>query len=378
MLRLEHKPHNGGARDGKSEMSLGMSSAVVGMERMVDGRVARSQSLAVAGLDDGHVVGRRSPHGDHLAAGRRRQRRLSRLLLLPRLRRTQERIDRHAVGRTAAAGFALARTCPVGDRRFAYQAVWAQGRRGRPGEAGLNPPVAASQPDAGACRSTVFVRPHLGDDFVVAEASGVGLVGVAAASHAVRSPENHGCDSQVAPLAAICHQAAIGGAAGRVDRSSAEKSGKSGLDRHRRRLHQTPVLEACVEKWRHNRRSPAQGRRPARLAAEVEEGPTPWSRPTSQVWQAQTQSGQARWAEGRLAKRQLHGLWQSGHQDLQNLSGDLSAGGRRHSRGAGEGRSWLVRLLLYRSTCRRRRNSRNIRRPRDHRAGPLPHQSGTM
>ena len=37
MLRFENKPHNGGAKDGEFEMSLGMSAAVVAVERMVGG-----------------------------------------------------------------------------------------------------------------------------------------------------------------------------------------------------------------------------------------------------------------------------------------------------------------------------------------------------
>jgi len=256
MLRWVNKPHNGGAKDGDSGMSLEMSSAVVGVERVVGGWVARSQSLAVADLDGGSVVRRRSPHGDHLAACGRRQRRLSRLLLLPRLPRTQERIDRHAVGRTSAAGFALAGAGAAGDRRLAYQAIWAESRRGR----------CASQPDAGAGRPTVLVRSHLGDDFSGVAASRVGSAGVAAASHAVRSPENHAHDSGVSPLAAVCHQAATRGASGRVDRSTAEKSGKNGLDRHRRRLHQASVPAAGLEALgRCDRRSFAEGRCTARL-----------------------------------------------------------------------------------------------------------------
>ena len=60
MLRSENKPHNGGAKDGEFDMSLGMSHTVVGVERMVVGWVARSQSLAVAGIDDGDIAGQRT------------------------------------------------------------------------------------------------------------------------------------------------------------------------------------------------------------------------------------------------------------------------------------------------------------------------------
>ena len=67
MLRSENKPHNGGAKDGEIEMSLGMSRTVVGVERVVVRRFARSQLLAVADIAGVHVAGQRSPHGDDLA-----------------------------------------------------------------------------------------------------------------------------------------------------------------------------------------------------------------------------------------------------------------------------------------------------------------------
>ena len=70
MLRLLKLPHNGGAKDGKFGMSLGMSRTVVGVERMAVGRVARPQSLAAARIADGHVAGKWSAYGDHLAASR--------------------------------------------------------------------------------------------------------------------------------------------------------------------------------------------------------------------------------------------------------------------------------------------------------------------
>ena len=60
MLRSVNKPHNGRAKDGEFDMSLGMSRTVVGVERMVVGWVARSQSLAVAGIDDGDIAGQRT------------------------------------------------------------------------------------------------------------------------------------------------------------------------------------------------------------------------------------------------------------------------------------------------------------------------------
>ncbi len=119
-------------------MSLGVSRTVIGVEQLASRRVACSQSLAVARIAGGHVVRWRSAHGHHMAPRSGRQRRFSKLLLLSHLCGTQERIDCHATSSTSAANVALARTCAVGDRRLAHQAVRAEGRRGG----------RASQPDA--------------------------------------------------------------------------------------------------------------------------------------------------------------------------------------------------------------------------------------
>jgi hypothetical protein len=56
MLQLQNKPHDGGAKDGEFEMSLELFRAMVGVERMVGSWIARSQSLATAGVADGHFV----------------------------------------------------------------------------------------------------------------------------------------------------------------------------------------------------------------------------------------------------------------------------------------------------------------------------------
>jgi hypothetical protein len=53
MLRLQNQPHNGGAKDGEFEMSLGLSRTVVGAERVACRWIARTQSLAIAGTVDG-------------------------------------------------------------------------------------------------------------------------------------------------------------------------------------------------------------------------------------------------------------------------------------------------------------------------------------
>jgi hypothetical protein len=213
MLRLLNKPHDGGAKDGEFEMSLGMSGAVVGVGRMVGCGIARSQSLAVVCIADRYVVCQWSPHGDDLAPRCRRQRRLPGLFLLPYLRRTQYRIDCDSTGSTSSANVALARTSVAGDRRFAHQAIWAESRRGG----------CPSQPDSGPRRPALFVRSCLGNHLACFETSKLGTIGFAASGHVVRSPEDHGNHSQIAPLAAICHQTPVGSPLGGVGRSDTEK-----------------------------------------------------------------------------------------------------------------------------------------------------------
>ena len=201
MLQLQNRQRDRRAKDGEIEMSLGMSRTMVGMERLAGCRIACSQSLAFAGAADGYVVRQRSPDGDDMAPSRGCQRRLPGLLLLPYLRGTQQRIDRHQVAGTSAAHLALAKASAVGDRRLADQAIWAESRRGgRP-----------SQPDPRPGRPAVSVRPCVGHHVACLEAPRVGRVGAAAARHALCSPADDAVDSQGASLASLCHQAPTGG-----------------------------------------------------------------------------------------------------------------------------------------------------------------------
>ncbi len=95
---------------------------------MVGWRIARSQSVAIAGVVDGHLVCPRATDSHHLAAGRRNQHRLYRRLLLPGRPGTQDRIGGHTAFGIAAAESAAGRSDLGGDRRFPDQALWAEGR----------------------------------------------------------------------------------------------------------------------------------------------------------------------------------------------------------------------------------------------------------
>ena len=135
----------------------------------------------------GMSVCRRPSHRDHLAAGRRRQRRLPRLLLLPGSRRTQERIDCDAAVGAGAADLPLPeRVLLVIDdsptKRYGPKVEGADVHH--------NPtPGPADQP---------FLYGHVWVTIsLAAAASAVGRAGVAAAGHAVRPPADHGHDSQV-------------------------------------------------------------------------------------------------------------------------------------------------------------------------------------
>ena len=151
------------------------------VEPMAVGRFACPESLEVAGDSGGHSAGQRPSHGNQLAASCWHQQRLRRLLLLSGGSWAQEQIDRHPTGAVGAAESAVARTLAACYRRFSHQAIRAVRRGGR------HP----SQSHAWACRPEVSVRSHLGHDFARPQASPMGGHGVAFASHAVRTPEDH-------------------------------------------------------------------------------------------------------------------------------------------------------------------------------------------
>ena len=123
----------------------------------------------------------------------------------------------------------------------------------------------------------------------------------------------------------VPHQARTGGPLGGVDRAARETGGKNAVGGRRRRIHQGALLEAGHRRGRGRRRPTPQGRRPARPASAVAARPATRTRPSSQVRQEQDQPGQTRGTPARLANDRVYGLRQNGHQDLQDLSGDLRA-----------------------------------------------------
>ena len=186
MLRMLNKPHNGGAKDGEVEMSLGMSRRLVGVERVARrGLHARNRwRLPVLLLGILFANGRRTvTTGSAPRASATTFK--DYYYFLTSLGRKTESIATQLIA-LLLRNVALARTSAVGDRRFAHQAVWAKGRRGG----------CPSQPDAGPGRSAVSVRPCLGHDFAGTAASEVGTDWPAAASDALCSQANDGDDSQ--------------------------------------------------------------------------------------------------------------------------------------------------------------------------------------
>ena len=203
-----------------------------------------------------------------------------------------------------------------------------------------------------------------------------GALALPLAGHALRASENDGQDSEVARLD-VCHQARAGGSTGRVDRSDRQKGRKNAVDRRRWRLCESALLETCFAGRGDGDWAAAQGRGVARLAAEAATRKTAQAGPSAQVRQEQDQSGQAGRPSRWLADGPMHGLWQDGHQALQDVLGDLPAGRRSDSRGDCRGGSRLVPVLLDRSQRHGRGDYRSLRRPRDDRTG-LPRREGSL
>ena len=199
-------------------------------------------------------------------------------------------------------------------------------------------------------------------------------VGAAALGHALCPPENDGQDSEVARLD-VRHQARAGCPAGRMDRADREKAGKTlwivvdggyvkapfcAAPSHRGDGHRTAaqgrVVRDLPPKSRGGKRR-GRGRPPntARTASACQAG-----RPSR-----------------RLGNGRMHRLWKNDHQTLQDLPGDLPAGGRSDSCGDRAGRTRLVSVLLDRPERHGRGDHRSLRRPCDDRTG-LPRRQGSV
>ena len=137
--------------------------------------------LAVAAASDRTAVRQWTPHGVELVAGGRTQRRLPRLLLLPLYPWPQGRM----AGRNAVAhccgGDRSGGPYSAGPRRYAQQALWAEGGRGR----------RAPQPDPRSGRRQVSLRPQLGDAGLGRAPSVVGGDRLAVVGPDVRASEGH-------------------------------------------------------------------------------------------------------------------------------------------------------------------------------------------
>ena len=133
----------------------------------------------------------------------------------------------------------------------------------------------------------------------------------------------------------------------------------------------------CALRRGNGRGTAAQRRGVARPAAKVATWSAARSRPTTEIWQAQDQLGQACRPSRRLGGGPMHHLRQNGHQTLQDLFGHVSPDRGSDSRGDRPGGSRLVPLLLDRSFRHGRGDYRSLRRPGDDRTG-LPRCEGSL
>ena len=220
-------------------MSLGMSRTMVGVERVAGGRVARPQSLAVAGAAGGDVVCRRSAHRDHLAAGRRRQRRLTKTII------TSWPPSDARPNRSPRSWLVLVlRTLPLPERLLLVIDDSPTKRYG--------PKVEGADVHHNPRRARPISRILYGHIWVTISLAvrhpQWGALGVAAAGHAVRPPARR--------IATIPRWRRWGRFATKLQLAArlvewivplVEKAGENGLDRRRRRLHQAALPAARLE-----------------------------------------------------------------------------------------------------------------------------------
>ena len=280
MLRLQDKRHDRRAKDGEFEMSLGVSRT--------SGRSGASGwrlgcMPAIAGdcrcCWSGMLVRRRPAHRDHLAAGRRRQRRLPGLLLLP-----CELSDARANRSPRSWWCLVLRTLPLPERLLVViddSPTKRYGPKVEGADVHHNPtPGPADQPflygHVWVTISLALRHPQWGPLALPLRA----MLYVRQQTMATipKSRRWHRFATKL-QLAARLVEWIV---------PIAEKSGKNRLGRGRRRLHQAAVFEARVE-------APASTivgrlRKDAALRdlpPKLQEGPTSRSRPAAQVWQEQ-------------------------------------------------------------------------------------------
>src|SRR6267142_4587924 len=359
MLRLRKTPHEGRAKDGSVSTAEGLA-AVGGV---VGRRIAWAQSLAAVADSPGNGVRPRSEDRHDVVESRRNPRRLRRLLLLSPAPGTQvQRVGPAIVD--APVGTAGERSaCAPRRGRYAHQAVWAAGARGRH----------SSQSHSRPGRPEVPVWPYLGDDRAGAAAPAVADDWFAALGVVVCAGQGHRPDSEEAWLA-IPYQAGTGGRVAAELRRTGDRRGKNRLGGGRRGLRQASVSEAAVADGCDDRQPVAEGRGAADPSHSAEDSKT---RPAAKVWdEADSFETSGRPSLGMAAGRMLR-IRATGHQDDQDLFGDVPAGRRRNSGGDRPRASRLRILLLHRSPSHAPRDHRSVCGSSGYRTG-LSRREGSL
>ena len=373
MLRLLRQPHNGGAKDGRFEMSLAMPERVVGVERLAGGRIARPQPLASAGAADGRCCSRTaaapSPRG--CAPPASRDDFDDYYYFLSSLGRKSESVATRLLVLILRDAAPCRRTAAGRDRRFAHQALRARRSKG--------PTSTATRRRAQPTRSIMYghiwvtlslaVRHPLWGALVVAAA------GDALCSSAARWPRfrKHRRWKFRTKLE-------LGGDAGGVDRSAGENSGENPVGGRGWILYEKlPFLKRVL----------AEG---VVVVGSVA-GKTPRSaicHPDPSAASGVVAAAPRKYGPNRvsLAKRAGHRRgWHSVECPCSTASGPSRRARRswrptarlslRDPRRLGETGAWLVRSVLYPPPCQRGGDSRNVCRPCHHRTG-LSRRQGSL
>ena len=307
---------------------------------MVGGRVARPQPLAAAGAVDGHPVCRRAAHRHQLAPRRRQSATITKTIITswPPLGRKSESVATQLF-------LLLLRTLPLPERLLVVIDDSPTKRYGPKVEgADIHHNPTPGPADQKYLYGHIWVTISL----------------------ALRHPL---WGALALPLRAMLYvrqktiptiprkrrwrfrtKLELAARLGGMDRGAGETGGKNPVGGGRWRLHQVPFLSRpSLRAWPSSAdfaRTPPCAICPRRcgLASDAAAADRASTGRTASAWpNARRQRG---WQT-----IDCTALWQNDHQDLQDLPGDLSARGRRDSRGDRQGRSWLVCLLLHRSAA---------------------------